>query len=51
MSKAVDVKLCHEEDIMRVVREGRFEVLVSLGAGDMEKYVPQITELFKERCE
>ena len=51
MSKTVEVKLCHEEDVMRVVREGRFEVLVSLGAGDMEKYVPQITELFKERCE
>ncbi|MBQ9363878.1 MAG: UDP-N-acetylmuramate--L-alanine ligase [Bacteroidaceae bacterium] len=42
--------LIHKEDIPDVVRKGGFDVLISLGAGDVENYVPQITEILKAKA-
>lgn len=40
-------QMCHKEEILDVVRQGGFDVLVTLGAGDIENYVPQITEILQ----
>jgi UDP-N-acetylmuramate--alanine ligase len=45
----VKCRMCSEEEIVGIVESSQFEVLVSLGAGDIEKYVPQITEILKNR--
>ena len=42
-------QMCRKEDIPDVVRQGGFDVLVTLGAGDIENYVPQITEILKSQ--
>ena len=40
--------LIHKEDILDVVRQRNFDVLMSLGAGDIENFVPQITEILSK---
>ena len=37
--------MCHKEDIINIVRRGGFDVLVTLGAGDIEDYAEQITKI------
>ena len=41
--------LVHKEDILDCVRRGTFDVLISLGAGDIENYVPEITRILEKR--
>ena len=41
----VERHLITKADILDVARKADFDVLVSLGAGDIEDYVPQITEI------
>ena len=41
--------LIHKEDILDIARKGDFDVLISLGAGDIENYVPEITKILTER--
>lgn len=38
-------QLCHKDEICDVVRQGGFDVLVTLGAGDIENYADQITDI------
>jgi len=40
-------QMCRKEDILDVVRQGGFDVLVTLGAGDIENYATQITEILQ----
>lgn len=40
----VEKKLIHKEDVVTFVKENNFEVLVVLGAGDIDNYVPRITD-------
>ena len=40
-------QMCRKDDILDVVRQGGFDVLVTLGAGDIENYASQITEILK----
>lgn len=44
----IEKHLIHKEDILDVARSKNFDVLMSLGAGDIENYVPQITEILSE---
>ena len=44
----IEKHLIHKEDILDVVRSRNFDVLMSLGAGDIENYVPQITEILSK---
>lgn len=41
----IEKHMIHKEDILQVVKEKNFDVLMSLGAGDIENYVPQITDI------
>ncbi len=38
-------RLCHKEEIPEIVRQGGFDVLITLGAGDIENYAPIITRI------
>jgi UDP-N-acetylmuramate--alanine ligase len=40
-------QMCRKDEILDVVRQGGFDVLVTLGAGDIENYVPQITDILQ----
>lgn len=42
--------LIHKEDILNIAETGDFDVLISLGAGDIENYVPEITKILTERA-
>ena len=37
--------MCHREEICDIVRQGGFDVLVTLGAGDIENYADEITKI------
>ena len=39
----------HKEDVMSLVESRDFDVLVVLGAGDLDNYVPQITDALKKK--
>ena len=41
---------CHKEEIPDVVRRGGFDVLVTLGAGDIEDYAQEITQILNEKA-
>ena len=41
--------LVHKEQLPDIAREGDFDVLISLGAGDIEDYVPELTRILSER--
>lgn len=40
-------QMCSKDEIPDIVRQGGFDVLVTLGAGDIENYVSQITEILQ----
>jgi len=42
--------LCKKEDILELLKDKDIEVLMTLGAGDVENYVPQICEILNKRC-
>ncbi len=43
----IQKEICRKEDVLEVVRRGRFDVLVTLGAGDIENYADAITNILK----
>ena len=40
--------ICRKEDIIQVLKEKKIEVLITLGAGDIDNYVPQICDLLNK---
>ena len=40
---------CTKEELLDVLKARKIEVLITLGAGDIDNYVPQIYELLKDR--
>lgn len=43
-------EMCHKEEIPDIVRRGGFDVLVTLGAGDIEDYAQEITQILNEKA-
>lgn len=41
--------LCHKDNLLEILKSKHLEVLVTLGAGDIENYVPQICEILKDK--
>lgn len=41
--------LCKKEDLLDLLKNKHLEVLITLGAGDIDNYIPQISELLKDR--
>ena len=45
----VEKSICPKEKILDVLKEKEIEVLMTLGAGDIDNYVPLITDLLKQK--
>ena len=45
LAPGVVKKMIHKEDVLAYVNENDFEVLVVLGAGDLDNYVPEIEKI------
>jgi UDP-N-acetylmuramate--alanine ligase len=42
--------LCRKEDVLDILTNKNIEVLITLGAGDIENYAPQICEILDKKC-
>lgn len=49
LREGVDKKMIHKEQVLDYVRTHQFEVLVVLGAGDLDNYVPQMAQMLEAR--
>lgn len=45
----IEKTMCTKEELLDVLKARKIEVLITLGAGDIDNYVPQIYELLKDR--
>jgi hypothetical protein len=45
----IEKMVCHKEDILDVLKDKEIEVLITLGAGDIDNYVPEIQKLLNNR--
>lgn len=45
----IEKRMCHKEEILDIVRENDFQVLITLGAGDIDNYVPEITQILNSK--
>ncbi len=41
--------MIRKDDVLDLVKKRDFDVLVTLGAGDLDNMVPQITRIIKEK--
>ena len=46
----IEKTLCKKEEVMDVLRNKHIEVLMTLGAGDIENYAAQISEILQTQC-
>ena len=46
--KLEDKKLCNKDNLMSQIEDTDFEILLTLGAGDIDQFVPKIEELFSK---
>lgn len=49
LSEGVEKVMIRKADVLQYVRENDFEVLVVLGAGDLDNQVPEIEKILKEK--
>ena len=49
LKPGVEKSMIHKEDVLDLVKNRDFDVLVILGAGDLDNYVPQITQILEEK--
>lgn len=49
LRQGIKKQLCTKDEICDIVRQGGFDVLVTLGAGDIENYADQITDILTEK--
>lgn len=45
----IEKTMCHKEDLIELLKTKKIEVLITLGAGDVDNYVTLIYELLKDR--
>ena len=49
LKPGVDKKIINKADVLDFVRDHTFDVLIVLGAGDLDNMVPQITDILKRK--
>lgn len=49
LKEGVAKEMIHKEDVLDFIKSHDFEVLLVLGAGDLDNYVPQMTKILKEK--
>ena len=45
----IEKSMIHKEDVLDLVRKRDFDVLIVLGAGDLDNYVPQMTKILEDK--
>ena len=45
----MEKSMIHKDDVLQLVKSRDFDVLITLGAGDLDNYVPQIAKLIEEK--
>ena len=45
----IEKSMCNKNDVMDLVKNHDFDVLIVLGAGDLDNYVPEITKILQDR--
>lgn len=45
----IEKTLCRKEDVLNLLKDKPLEVIIVLGAGDLDNYVPEIKKLLEER--
>ena len=49
LRQGIEKQMCKKDDVLNIVRSRDFDVLVVLGAGDLDNMVPEITEILKQK--
>lgn len=49
LKPGVEKSMIHKEDVLGLVKSRDFDVLVVLGAGDLDNYVPEITKILESK--
>ena len=49
LAPGVKKEMIHKEDVLDYVKGRDFDVLIILGAGDLDNYVPEITKIIKDK--
>ena len=49
LKPGVEKSMIHKEDVLDLVKKRDFDVLIVLGAGDLDNLVPQMAEILKEK--
>lgn len=47
----IEKSICRKEELLNTLKEKDIEVLIILGAGDIDNYVPEIAKMMKEKME
>ena len=45
----IEKSMCKKEDILNILKDKNIEVLITLGAGDIDNYVPEICKILENR--
>lgn len=49
LAPEVTKRMCTKDELLDLIQNSEFDVLIALGAGDIENYAPQIAEILKDR--
>ena len=49
LKPGVEKSMIHKEDVLNLVKSRDFDVLIILGAGDLDNYVPEITKILEAK--
>ena len=49
LAPGVEKSMIHKDDVLTLAKERDFDVLIILGAGDLDNYVPQIVDIIKQK--
>ena len=49
LKPGVEKSMIHKEDVLDLVKSRPFDVLIVLGAGDLDNYVPQMTKILESK--
>lgn len=49
LKAGVEKSMIKKDDVLELVKNRDFDVLITLGAGDLDNYAPQITRIIKEK--
>lgn len=49
LKEGVEKSMIHKEDVLDLVKNRNFDVLIVLGAGDLDNYVPEMKEILEKK--